>query len=200
MWLRATESLPTQRSRDGKIAGPRFVATRYSIRRVSRVSTAVLPSRLREEAVVRDSAKWVTRMVARRRYDWLSLLTQRTRPGVVASKQPAGVSVVGQPVCQRWTWSDSRLFPCYDRFDRGAAPLFRRGGMKRGWIIFHLIYSRDICVPWWQCVFFLSFFLSVRWILSRIISFGDKEDFQRWEKIIATRRFYKEERLKDCTT
>lgn len=136
--------------------------TRYSIRRVSSVSIAVdrvLPSRLREEAVVRDSAKWVTRMVARRRYDWLSLLTQRTRPGVVASKQPAGVSVVGQPVCQRWTWSDSRLFPCYDRFDRGATPLFRRGGMKRGWIIFiwyiHVIY---IYVSWWQC-FFFSFFL-----------------------------------------
>lgn len=114
----------------------------------------VLPSRLREEAVVRDSAKWVTRMVARRRYDWLSLLTQRTRPGVVASKQPAGVSVVGQPVCQRWTWSDSRLFPCYDRFDRGATPLFRRGGMKRGWIIF-IWY---IYVSWWQ-YFFFSFFL-----------------------------------------
>lgn len=144
----------------------------------------VLPSRLREEAVVRDSAKWVTRMVARRRYDWLSLLTQRTRPGVVASKQPAGVSVVGQPVCQRWTWSDSRLFPCYDRFDRGATPLFRRGGMKRGWIIFiwyiHVIYIYMYLGD--SVFFFLSFF--VRWILSRImILFGHEENFQRWERI-----------------
>lgn len=42
------------------------------------------------------------------------------------------------------------------------------------------------------CFLFLSFFLSVGWILSRIISFGDKEDFQRWKKIIVTRRFYKD--------
>lgn len=131
-----------------KSAGLRFVwlsSTGFSIGRVSKVYLWMIRCCrrvCREEAVVRDSAKWVTRMVARRRYDWLSLLTQRTRPGVVASSRRIRGWSAGLPAM------DLIRFPTFPLLrsirPRGYTSLSHSWRNEARLNYIRLTYSRDI--------------------------------------------------------